>query len=290
MKKRISVANLIIGGVILLMAVACIVPMLYVISVSFTDELTISRYGYRLIPKKVSLDAYKYLFGPGSTVGRSYAITIFVTIVGTIGALLITMTCAYALSRKKVKYRDQLSLFFYFASLFNAGLVPWYMMCTNLGLRDNLFALIVPSLLFNPFNMYLAKNFMAGIPDSLMESAQIDGARDVTIALRIYFPICKPIIATLALYYGLAYWNDWMNAVMLVDNTALYPLQYLLVVLRSNIQALQEASTGADIGIVVPTESVKMATTLITIGPIVFFYPFLQKYFVKGITIGSVKG
>jgi putative aldouronate transport system permease protein len=177
--------------------------------------------------------------------------------------------------------------------VFNAGIVPWYLISVRLGLRNNIMALIVPSLLFNPFNMFLTKNFMQGIPESLRESALIDGANDIQIAVKIYMPLCVPIIATIALFYGLAYWNDFFNALMLVDNQELYPLQTMLVRLRSQIQMLRDLQNvmgSAVAGYMPPAESVKMATALITIGPIVFLYPYLQKYFISGLTIGSVKG
>ena len=167
------------------------------------------------------------------------------------------------------------------------------MICTQLGLRDNFVALLIPNLLFSPFNMYLVRNYMSDMPGELRESAYIDGATDVHIFFKIYMPLSVPVLATVALFYGLAYWNDWWNAIMLVDDKELYPLQYLLLQLKSQIQMIKDMQEmmGRSIpGQKAPSESLKMATSIITIGPIVLLYPFLQKYFVKGLVVGAVKG
>jgi putative aldouronate transport system permease protein len=187
---------------------------------------------------------------------------------------------------------NRLGLFFFVTMIFNAGIVPWYLISTRLGLRNNFMALVIPSLLFTPFNLFLAKNFMQGIPESLRESAVIDGANDIHVAIKIYMPLCVPIIATIALFYGLAYWNDYWNAIMLVEDAGLYPLQYMLLRLKSQINMMRDLQNLVGRGSMEtpPSESVKMATALITIGPIVLLYPYLQKYFVKGLTIGSIKG
>jgi putative aldouronate transport system permease protein len=206
--------------------------------------------------------------------------------------VLITAMAAYTLANRNVRCRNGLSLFIYVTMVFSAGIVPWYFICRALGLRDTILALIVPSLLFNPFNLFLVRAYMEGIPDSLRESATIDGANDLVTAFQIYFPLSIPALATIALFYGLGYWNDWWNAIMLVDNKRLYPLQFLLLQLRSQISMirdLQLGSAGAST-ITPPSESIKMATAVVTIGPIVLLYPYLQRYFVKGLVVGSVKG
>jgi putative aldouronate transport system permease protein len=198
---------------------------------------------------------------------------------------------AYTLSNKNVRYRNNLSLYFFITMIFSTGIVPWYLVCRNLKLTDNILALIVPSLLFSPFNLFLVRNFMEGIPESLRESATIDGANDITIALKIYIPLCVPVLATISLFYGLAYWNDWFNAIMLVSNQRIYPLQFLLLQLQSQIKMINDLQSNIGQGAFAPpTESIKMATMIVTIGPIVFLYPFLQRYFIKGLIIGSVKG
>ena len=271
-------------------SVFCAVPMLLIVMVSVTDEASIIKFGYSLIPAEFSVEAYKIIFRRGSSVLRSYTVTGFVTLVGTLLAVAITAMAAYTLANKHVKYRNGMAMFVFITMLFHSGLVPWYVMCRNLGLTDNVLALIIPSLLFNPFNLFLVRNFMKGIPDSLMDSAKIDGASDFRIAFAIFFPLSTPVLAAVSLFYALGYWNDWFNAIMLVDDKRLYPLQYLLLKLRElqTLAELQMAGIGSDF--TVPGESLKMATAIVTIGPIVFFYPFLQRYFVKGLIIGSIKG
>lgn len=259
--------------------------------VSITDETSIMRYGYSFFPKKFSFYAYQLMFQRGSSVLRGTGISILITVVGTVIAVLITGLAGYTLSNKNVKYRGALSMYFFIPMVFSAGIVPWYLICTTLHLRDNLMALLVPNLLFNPFNLFLVRNFMDGIPDSLRESATIDGANDAVIAFRIYFPLCMPVLATVGLFYGLAYWNDWWNAIMLVDDKSIYPVQYLLLQLKSQISMLRDLQFLSGTGSVTPpSESLKMATAIVTIGPIIFLYPFLQRYYVKGLVIGSVKG
>lgn len=270
-------------------ALLCVVPVLLVLSVSFTADAAIKQNGYQLIPSVVSFDAYKLLFTNNSDLYRSYGVTISATVVGTLLATAITAMAGYALSNPDVRYRNNVAFFFFIPMVFNAGMVPWYLVCKQLGLVDNFLALIIPSLVFSPFNMFLCRNFMAEIPRSLAESAKLDGANELVIAFRIYAPLSTPVVATVALFYGVAYWNDWFNAIMLVENNKLYPLQYMLYKIQSEINALQRLSPGIPLK-KLPGESLKMATVILTIGPIVLFYPFLQKYFVKGLIIGGVKG
>lgn len=291
MKKKFTWANLFIGGIILLFALVCLLPMVLTFMVSITDETSIMRNGYSFFPKKLSLYAYKLIFQGGSEVIRSYFISIFITVVGTLLAILITGLAAYTLANKNVKYRNLLGMYFFIPMVFGSGIVPWYLICNMLHLRNNIFALIVPGLLFNTFNMFLVRNFMSSLPDSLRESATIDGANDIVIALKIYFPLTVPALATVGLFYGLGYWNDWWNAVMLIDNEKLYPIQYLLLQLKSQISMLKDLQyISGTSSAVAPSESLKMATAIITIGPIVLLYPFLQRYYVKGLVVGSVKG
>jgi putative aldouronate transport system permease protein len=273
-------------------SILCFMPMLLAVMVSISSEDSIIRNGYSFWPQRFSFSAYRMIFNSGSQVMRSYGISILVTSAGTVLAVIITCFAAYSLSTRANKYMNFFGLFFFVTMVFNAGIVPWYLISTKLGFKNNFLALIIPSLLFSPFNMFLAKNFMQGIPDSLRESATIDGANDLRIAVQIFMPLCVPIIATIALFYGLAYWNDYWNAIMLVEDTKLYPLQYMLLRLKSQIQMLRDLQSvmGAAAGQAPPSESVKMATAIVTIGPIVFLYPYLQKYFVTGLTIGSIKG
>ncbi len=289
--KKYSWGNFFISLFILGFTLLCFLPMLLTFMVSITDETTIMRYGYSFIPKKISFYAYSLMFRDGSSVIRSYIISIFVTVVGTLSAVVITGLAAYTLANKNVKYRNVLGMYFFIPMVFGAGIVPWYLICNMLNLRNNMLALIVPGLLFSTFNMFLVRNFMSALPDSLRESATIDGANDIIIAVKIYFPLTVPALATIGLFYGLGYWNDWWNAIMLVDSEKLYPIQYLLLQLKSQIAMLKELQyLGGATGMTTPSESIKMATAIVTIGPIVLLYPFLQKYYVKGLVVGSVKG
>ncbi|MDR0656019.1 MAG: carbohydrate ABC transporter permease [Treponema sp.] len=270
-------------------AAICVIPMLLVAAISVTSDRALRLHGYQLIPSEFSAEAYSMILKPNSSLFRSYGISIVLTLCGIIVATSITAMAAYTLTNKNVKYRSFLALFFFIPMVFSAGLVPWYIMCRNLGLTNNFLSLLVPSLVFSPFNMFLCRNFMRGIPDSLMESAKLDGAQDFHIAFKIYFPLSTPVVATVALFYGIAYWNDWFNAIMLVNNEKLFPLQYMLMKVQSEIESLRHLQPGIPVKNL-PGESMKMATAVLTIGPIIFLYPYLQKYFIKGLVIGGVKG
>lgn len=275
----------------LLFMLFCLLPMVLVFMVSVSDEASIAENGYAFIPSGTTLDAYRMIFFGDPAVLYSYGISIFITIVGTITATLVTAMAAYSLANRHVKYRNMFAFFFYITMVFNPGIVPWYLVNRVLGLRNTILALIIPRLLFSPFNLFLVRNYMKGIPDSLMESARIDGAGEYTIAFRIYFPLSLPVLATIVLFYGIGYWNDWFNSIMLIDDQNLYPVQYFLFKLQSELRMLAELQqASASASKTPPSESFKMATAIVTIGPIVLLYPFLQRYFVKGLVIGSIKG
>ena len=296
--RKNSVYNFTIGDFLMyafitIFALVCVVPFALSVVVSVSVEDSIITKGYSFLPTAFTFRAYQTIFASGSNVKTAYFISCLVTVIGTAGAVFITIMAAFALANKNVQYRDEISLFFFVTMMFNTGLVPWYLMCKGLGLYNNFAALIIPSLIFSPFNLFLCRNFMKGIPSSLHESAVMDGANDIYIALIIYVPLSTPIIATVSLFYGLAYWNDWWNAIMLVENRDLYPIQYFLLQLRSRINMINDLRSnygGAQIRDTLPAESVKMATSIITIGPIVLMYPLLQRYFVSGLTIGAIKG
>ena len=275
--------------IITLFALACLVPFILVIIVSFTEEKSITIHGYSFVPQQWSTAAYQLLFSPSSKVPQAYLNTAIATVVGTFVATLITFGAGYTLANKQCRYRNGLSLYFYITMVFSAGLVPWYMISKMIGCYDNLWALIVPSLMFSPFNMFLVRNFVRAIPDALNESARIDGAGEVRIAFTIYLPLCMPVLATIALFYAIGYWNNYFNAVMLINDQKYYSLQMLLLKIQSEITAMQKIAQGA-MRTNPPKESFKMATSVITMGPIILLYPFLQKYFVKGMVVGAVKG
>lgn len=293
MKKSKSdfIVSFVCYAFIILFAVACIVPLLLVLSSSFTSQAVLNQNGYKLWPGEFSVAAYSLLFKSG-TVLPAYGVTFFVTIVGTVLSMLVTCACAYAISCKSMYYRSKVAFFIYFTMLFSGGLVPTYLWVTKyLHLSDSLWALILPSLV-NAWNLLLMRNFFNGIPEALSESGRIDGANDIRILFSIILPISLPGIATVGLFYALAYWNEWYKALLYIHTEWKYPLQYLIMQIQKNIQYVQQnaAQAGVVTDGLVPAETTQMATAVVTIGPIILLYPFLQKYFVQGLTVGSVKG
>lgn len=282
-------SQVIMGTVLILIAFSCLFPMYLVLVNSFATEESILKNGYQVIPEAFSVEAYQSIFYAGSPTLKSYGITILTTVVGTFLAVIITYMCGFALANDQLKYRNGFALFFFITTVFNSGLVPWYMICRVLHLYNNIWALIIPSMVFTPFNMFLTRNFIKGIPSSLMDSARIDGAGELTIAFKIYFPVSAPVVATITLFYALGYWNNWFNAIMLLDNSDLYPLQMILFKIQSDLSMLRDL-TNVGLSKTIPTESFKMASAIVTIGPIVLLYPFLQRYFTEGLIIGAVKG
>jgi len=281
--------------VLWLFVIACVSPLILVFMVSITNETEIVRSGYSFMPEAFSLKAYEFLFNKSGTIIRAYGVTAFVTVVGTALSLLITALLAYPLSRRDFPLRKLLAFLVFFTIMFNGGLVPGYLVYTTvLHLRDSIWNLILPNLLLNGFNVLLMRTFFqTTIPGSLIESANIDGAGEGRIFTRIILPLSLPVIATVGLFQTLAYWNDWFNALIYVNNEKLYNLQYLLNQILMNIQFLAKNNNSADTAKLLndmPTETVRMAMAVMGIGPILLAYPFFQKYFVKGLTVGAVKG
>lgn len=282
----------IVGYILIsLLTVFCLLPFVLIISGSFTSQSSILTDGYQLIPKEFSLEAYKFLFEAPDDILRAYGVTIFVTVVGTIASLFVTSMAAYVLASKSFRYRNIVSFFFYFTTVFGGGLVPWYIFNIKyLHFKDNLISLILPTLV-NVTYLLILKSYMKNVPDSVFESAHLDGAGDWTIYWRIALPLNKAGLATVGLFTALNYWNDWYNAMLYIDNSKLYPLQYYLNDILNKSQGMMAAAAQAGIPAAqVPTEPVKLAMTVVATGPILLLYPFLQKYFVKGVTIGAVKG
>ncbi|MBN2981614.1 MULTISPECIES: carbohydrate ABC transporter permease [Cohnella] len=273
-------------------AVACLYPLLLTVSVSFSSEQAIARNGYSIFPQDATLDTYTYIFvNSGTKILQSYGVTIFVTVAGTIGALLITSMMAFAISIRKLRYRNVLAFISNFTIIFSAGLIPWYMVSVNYyGLKNSIWALIVPSI-FNVWNMFLMRTYFNAISPSLYEAAEIDGANHFTVFWKIALPLSKTPLLTVGLMYALQYWNDWWHALIFINDKELFPLQYYLYNILSNVNAISSGRipSGASGNITLPAETVKMAVTVITIGPIIFLYPFIQRYFVQGIMTGAVK-
>ncbi|MGU3470113.1 carbohydrate ABC transporter permease [Paenibacillus sp. D51F] len=268
-------------------AVACIYPLILTFMASISSEKSILDHGFQLIPSEFSRVAYEAVFN-SKYVFKSFGVSILVTVVGTVLSLLICGTAGYAMSVKRVKYKNVVAMFFYIPMVFSAGVLPWYLVSTQiLHLHNTFGALILPGLVA-PFNVFLMRNYFMTVPSELIESAEIDGSGVMRTFLGIIIPLSKPIIATITLFIGLAYWNDWASALWFIDNPNMYPLQFMLYRIQSIINLVRETGTLGDMK--VPAETFQIATMFVTIGPIILLYPFIQRYFVKGIMIGAVKG
>jgi putative aldouronate transport system permease protein len=276
---------------ILLVVMICILPFILIISGSFSNQTAILNYGYNILPRKFTLSAYQVAFLKPQAILNAYLVTIMATIAGTCFGLFITAMTGYVLSRKDFDWRNKFSFFFYFTTLFSGGLVSWYMLVMKyLKLGDSFFALVFPVML-NVFYIIIMKSFMSTIPLAISESAKLDGANDFKIFIKLILPLSKPALASLGLFIALGYWNDWFLSYMFIQNDHLFTLQFYLYKIVAGADALSKLSfvPGRD-SASVPTETLKLAMTVIATGPIVFLYPFVQKYFVSGMTIGAVKG
>lgn len=286
----ISIVGYIVIG---LFALICLAPFYLIIIASFTDETALIRNGYPIWPQiaDFSLQAYQLCLKNPTAILHAYGTTICMTVVGTFLAVLIATMTGYVLSRKDFPWRNQFSFFFFFTTLFNGGLVPWYLLCIRyLHFKNSVLGLILP-LMFSVWNVIIAKSFMSGIPAEISESAKMDGANDMVIFVRLILPLSKPLIATLGLFAALAYWNDWYNCMLFQTEESMFTLQYYLQRLLGSAEAMRIVAEKSGMALPsIPLESMKMAMTIIATGPIVLLYPFVQRYFVKGLTIGAVKG
>lgn len=278
---------------IVIFSIICIFPFLLLLSGSMTSNESIIKDGYHLIPKVFSLKAYEAMLMFPGPIMMAYAVTTSVTVIGTsLGLFLMTMA-GYVLQRKDFKYRNELSFFIYFTTLFGGGLVPWYILITKyLHLTDSYLVLILPGLM-TPFLIILMRSFTkSAVPEELSESAKIDGAHDFKIYYRIVLPLAMPGIATVGLFLALQYWNSWFMSSLFINTPAKYELQYFLynIINAAQFASQMGVSSGVSLGFDMPTETMKLAMAMIVTGPILFLYPFLQRYFVKGLTIGAVKG
>jgi putative aldouronate transport system permease protein len=262
-------------------------------SISSTKSLV--NHGYSFFPQSLSMDSYIYMLAQGKIILRSYGVSLFVTTVGTITSLIITPMLAYPLSRKDFKFRNLFTLLVFFSLLFNGGVVPSYLMWTKVfALKNTIWALIIPTYLMNGFNVLLVKNyFERNVPKDLIEAAQIDGANELTIFSKVMIPLSTPVIATVGMFTGLAYWNDWINGLYYISDPSFYGIQQLLIRILSNIAFLRSGAAASVVGNIVislPGDSIRMALAVIGILPILIIFPLLQKYFIRGIVIGAVKG
>lgn len=277
-------------------ALACVFPFLFVVIISFTDEQALLQQGYRIFPDQWSSYAYSYIFRTGDQLFRSYGVTVFITVVGTLLTIFMTTLYAYAISRKNFKFRGFFSFYAFFTMLFSGGLVPSYIVVTQLlDLKDTIWALILPMSLNAFYILVLRTFFITMIPDPVIESGKIDGAGEFKILLRLVLPISLPGIATIALFSTLGYWNDWFNALLYIDSNHLVPLQSLLMRIETSMQfiisnsSLLNSGQSREMLQSLPQDTSRMAMVVLATGPIVLAYPFFQRYFVQGLTIGAVK-
>ncbi len=288
-----SITDIIIYVIFVALAVACIYPLLVVLGVSFTDESAISDYGYKIIPKVFSLDAYKYIVMSKKTILRAYGVTIFVTVVGMLMSTFVVAMYAYPISRKDFKYRKIFTFIALFTMLFSGGTVASYMVTTGvLHLKNSIWVLILPYVM-NAWHVIVMRSFYSmSIPSAIIDAAKIDGANEYQIYFKIVLHLSLPGLATIGLFATLTYWNDWWLPLLYITEPSKYNIQYLLQSMISNIQNLTENSAkmgGTNLLANVPKEGARMALCIIATAPILFVYPFFQKYFIQGLTVGSVK-
>ncbi|MBL8165118.1 MAG: carbohydrate ABC transporter permease [Anaerolineae bacterium] len=275
--------------VVLILGLCCLIPLLLILSASFTDEIALTRSGYSLIPSQFSTSAYEMIFRSPQAIVRAYAVSIFTTVVGTIIAVFIMSMLGYALSRPTFVLRKPLSLFVFFTMLFNGGLVPYYILMTQyLRVQDTIFALMLPYFVV-VYYVLILRTYFAALPGELIDAARVDGAGEFRIFLTIALPLAKPALATIALFTALNYWNDWTTALYFIRDPQLYPLQYLLYIIQSNAQAMQlQSGVGVNLG-EVPTQTTRMAMAVLATGPAALFFLFFQRYLVRGVTLGAFK-
>lgn len=290
-----KVVNCLFHIILIVLAVVCVFPVLLVISISFTDQAAISKFGYQIIPSVFSFDAYNYIINAKMGIGNAYIVTILATITGTVFSVSVISLYAYPLSRAGLKGKQFFTFYIFFTMLFSGGLIAWYMTATKiLHLNNKVFALILPLSMNAWYVIIMRTFFQTSIPASLIESAKLDGAGEFKILFKIVLPLAIPGIATISLFQTLAYWNDWWYPMLLITEPKLYNLQFLLQVMMKNIQLMSEGNLSSELiaqmGGNIPEESVRMALCVLAMGPILIVYPFFQKYFIQGLTVGAVKG
>jgi putative aldouronate transport system permease protein len=277
---------------LIIFTAVCLFPLLLIISASFSDSISILKYGYSLIPKDFTLQGYKTVFADPMELFQAYGVTTSCMIIGTtVGLFLISMT-GYVLQRRDLKYRNQVAFYIYFTTIFGGGLIPWYILLTKyLHFTDSYLALIIPGLI-SPFLIILMKSFIkSSVPEELFESAKIDGGNDWKVYYQIVLPISLPGLATVGLFLALSHWNDWYLSSLFINNPHKYELQFYLYKMVAEMQVAASSAQISSAGVQnVPTSTSRMAMAVVVTGPIIFLYPFVQKYFVKGLTIGAVKG
>lgn len=293
-KVKLTASDYVIRGIgyvfIGLFAIMCILPFLIILATSFETEDNIITYGVTLFPRTFTTAAYELVIKGGS-IWASYGLTIVMTLVGTLCGLFICAMTGYALQRRDFPFRNAISFFIYFTSLFQAGLAPYYLLMTQTYHLNNSYLAVLLPLMISSWLIILMKNFAKSVPHELTESGKIDGAGDFKIFCSIVLPMLKPGLATVGLFLALGYWNEWYQSSLFLQNKDILPLQYRLYKIVNEAQSLKNSVASQYVTVSnLPTESLKMATAMMTTGPIIFLYPFVQRYFIGGITVGAVKG
>lgn len=295
--NRISnTSNVLLNLLFIAFSLLCVLPVLLVVAISFSDEQAVSQFGYHFFPKEWSLEGYNFILNQGTMILRALGVSLFVTITGVIIGVVLTTLLGYVLSRPAYKLHSFLTWVVFIPMVFNGGMVSTYFIVgTFLGLKNTIWALILP-MCVSSFNVIVSRTFFQQtIPDALIESAKIDGARQFTIFFRIVLPISLPVLATIGLFLTFAYWNDWWLSMLYIDDQKLLSLQALLNTIMSNITALANNASSMGVSAAemmanMPKESARMAIVVIIVLPIACAYPFFQKYFISGLTVGAVKG
>ena len=277
--------------------VACaliLIPFIMIVSVSLSSEQDISSFGYKILPMNIDFSAYTYLFKNPASIFNAYKVTITFSLVTMVLSVLLMSMIAYPLTRKEMRGRRSIAFYLYFTMLFSGGMVPTYILITQyLHLNDSIWVYILPGLI-NPWYIFMIRTFFAGLPEEIVESAVLDGASEYRILFQMIMPLSKPVLATVALFVFLTKWNSWYESMLYINDDTLVSLQYLLQRVMNNIKLLQDSSMNNMSGLLsaeeIPSETVRMATAVLVAGPALLVFPFFQKYFVKGLTVGSVKG
>ena len=293
MKKTKNIrGQLFLNLFFIIFSMAIVLPFVILVSISLSNEGDIVEYGYSIFPRHIDFAAYKYVFANSKSILNGYKVTIIYSIIATVLNVLIQSMCAYPLSKRKLRGKRGISFYLYFTMLFSGGMVPTYILITQyLHLGDTIWVYIIPSLV-SPWNVFMMRTFFSGLPYEIFESMKVDGASEYNIFFKTVLPLSKPVLATIALLTFLGKWNDWNTSMLYINNESLYSLQYLLQRILQNMDLLKQMQgfSQATSAVEVPSETVRMAMAVIVAGPALVIFPFFQKYFVKGLTVGAVKG
>lgn len=288
-KRKFEIFDIINIIILTLVSVVILLPIMTIISQSLMSNQDIMKYGYTLLPKNISLESYKYLLLKNSAMRHGFLVSVGITLVGTFSSLLVTSMYAYGISKKDLPFRGFFTVCVLITMIFSGGLIPRYLVVTSLGLKNNYLSLIIPVLMV-AWNTLILRNFFQAIPGELFEAARIDGADEMTLFFKVALPLSKSAIATIGLFYAVKYWNAWFDASIFLSDKSKWPMQLLLKEIMNSLQIAASSGAVDSIAATLPTESIKAAAIVITALPIVLVYPFIQKYFVRGVMVGSVKG